>query len=412
MRAQLGVLVLLVACGRDGAIESSDDAPPPDAPSVTYHRDVAPILGKNCAGCHREGGLGPFALTSYAEARDEASAIAHATAVRAMPPWPAESSGACNTFVGQRWMSDADIATLQAWVQAGAPEGDPRDAVSVPPPPVVPFAPSLELAAAAPYTVVPGRDEYRCMIVDPQLASDRFITAISVLLDKAEVVHHIQIYAAETPNARNALAGRDAIDPAPGFSCDDEGINGVRYVGVWAAGDLVRRWPDRTGVRVAAGAHLVLQFHYHNHGGNPVVDHSRVALELASTIESPATIDSAHGFPLELPPGEPNATVSQLVPLPIAQESWARAVRIHMHELGTHARMELVRGTHTECLLDIPRWDFGWQLFYTLDQPIALEPGDQIRISCSYDTTSRTSPVSWGLATEDEMCIGYTYFTL
>jgi hypothetical protein len=249
------------------------------------------------------------------------------------------------------------------------------------------------------------------MIVDPQLASDRFITAISVLLDKTEVVHHIQLYAAETPNARAAIAARDTMDAAPGFSCGAEGVDNLRYVGVWAAGDLVRRWPDRTGVRVAAGAHLVVQFHYHNHGGNPLADQSRVALELATTVESPATINSAHGYPLELPPGEANAMVTKLVPLPITEESWARAVRIHMHQLGTHARMELVRGAHTECMLDIPRWDVGWQLFYTLDHPIALEPGDQIRISCGYDTTSRTTPVSWGLATEDEMCIGYTYFT-
>lgn len=410
MRGLWVIVALIAGCGRDGA--TGDDGPPPDAAAVTYYRDVAPILGRTCVGCHREGGLGPFALTSFAAAHEEAPAIADATARRVMPPWPAESSGSCNTFVGQRWMGDAEIATLQAWAQAGAPAGDPHDAVSIPPPPEVPFTSSLELAAAAPYTVVPARDEYRCMIVDPQLTSDRFITAVSVLLDKAEVVHHLQLYAAETSNARAALAARDAMDAAPGFPCGEEGIDNVRYVGVWAAGDRVRRWPDRTGVRVSAGTHLVVQFHYHNHGGNPVADHSRVALELATTIESPATINSVHGFPLDLPPGEANAMVSKLVSLPITQESWARAVRLHMHQLGTHARMELVRGNHTECMLDIPRWDFGWQLFYTLDQPIALEPGDQIRITCGYDTTSRTAPVSWGLATEDEMCIGYTYFTL
>jgi len=404
MRARwLGLVVVIAACG--------DDIPP-GAAAVTYYRDVAPILGRHCIGCHREGGLGPFSLTSFAEAHDEAAAISTAAGSRVMPPWPADSSGACNTFVGQRWMSDAEIAVLQAWTGAGAPAGDPRDAVTIAPPADVPFTSSLELASSAPYTVVPGKDEYRCMIVDPQLASDRFITAISVLLDKAEVVHHIQIYAAETPVARSSLAARDARDPAPGFSCDDEGIGDVRYVGVWAAGDLVRRWPDRTGVEVAAGAHLVLQFHYHNHGDNPVVDQSKVALELATTIESPATINSVHGYPLSLPPGDPDATVSKLVSIPVAQESWARAVRIHMHELGTHARMELVRGDHTECVLEIPRWDFGWQLFYTLEHPIALEPGDQIRITCGYDTTSRTTPVSWGFSTEDEMCIGYTYFTL
>lgn len=403
-------IAVLVGCGHESA---SDDAPADAAavPTTSYHRDVAPILARNCTTCHRDGGLGPVPLTAFGDAREAAGAIADATGRHRMPPWPADGSGACNTFVGRRSLDARDITTLATWAAEGAPEGDPRDAVFVAPPPELPFTSSLELEAPAPYTVAVGPDEYRCFVIDPGLTSDRYITAVAALLDKEEVVHHIQLFSADTDQARTSIAARDAQDPAPGYSCDDEGVGtNLRYIGVWAAGDRVRRWPDTTGIRVPAGSHLVFQVHYHNHGTLPVSDRSRLALELAQTVDWPATIWSGSA-PVSLPPGQAEVVTTASTTLPVTAVSWARALRIHMHTLGAHARMELVRGGQTQCLLDIPRWDFGWQLFYTLEQPIGLEVGDKLRLTCAYDTTSRATTTLWGASTEDEMCLGYVYFT-
>jgi hypothetical protein len=82
-----------------------------------------------------------------------------------------------------------------------------------------------------------------------------------------------------------------------------------------------------------------------------------------------------------------------------------------MHTLGTHARLDVIRGGEPTCVLDIPRWDFNWQLFYRFEQPIAFEDGDVLRVSCSYNTETQDAPVTWGIETTDEMCIGYLFET-
>jgi hypothetical protein len=407
-------LLLVVGCGDNhGAAGDEPASQPALDPAVlvapTYHRDVAPILSARCGGCHTEGGVGPFPLTSYTEARDASESIARATTARVMPPWPADASGACGTFVDPRWLGEAEIATLATWHANGAPAGDAGERF-VPSPPQTPFTATVELGSNAGYQVRPGPDEYRCFVVDPGLASDRYITAIAMQLDQAEVVHHMQLYAADDAIGEQSISAREAEDPEPGYACDNEGVGQhLRYIGVWAAGDLVRRWPDGTGIQIHGGHRIVMQLHYHNHGSQPVVDQTRVALELADAVEHAGSIDSASGFPLILPPGQPDVTVTS--EKPFGRDGFIRGARIHMHTLGTHGRIELVRDGQASCVLDIPRWDFGWQLFYRFAEPIPFTANDNIRISCSYDTRSRSDTVTWGIRTEDEMCLGYTFLT-
>jgi len=412
---RVAIMVLASACGVDTALPGdrlADAADAADDTGPTYYRDVAAISTRQCAGCHQPGGAAPFPLTTYAEMFERATKIAEVTAKRIMPPWPADASGACGTFVDQRWLSASEIETIGAWVAAGARSGDPADAPVVEVPPAPAFTASVELASDVAYGVAPGPDEYRCIVVDPGLATDSYITAMAVRLDQAAVVHHVQLFAAASPAGKADIAARDAADPGPGYRCGNEGVGTeLRYVGVWAAGDLVRRWPAGSGIWLSAGSHMVVQFHYHSHDSELVADRSRVALELAPSVSYPGIIDSIAGAPLYLPPGQVNVDISAAREVAVSQPSWLRAARIHMHKLGTRGRMELIRGDQTFCLLDIPRWDFGWQLFYTFDQAVAIEPGDQIRVTCSYNTQTQIDPVVWGLSTDDEMCLGYSYVT-
>lgn len=416
-------LVVVAACGMDRApvepeaipdlgvlepVEVDFDPPPP---RPTYYRDVAPILTKRCAGCHVDGGVAPFTLASFADAAAMSEAIVAATSSRAMPPWAADASGACNSFVEPRWLTSYELGTLANWHATGAPLGDPLDAVITEPTAPAPFTPAVSLAAAEPYVVRPGPDEYRCFAVDPGLVEDRYITALSLGLDRADVVHHMQLFAADGPLGENTIDRRTADDDEPGYACDSDGVgSGLRYIGVWAGGDLVRRWPDDTGIEVRAGHRLVVQFHYHNHGSEPVADRSAVELELAASVGHAGRITSNQITDFALAAGD-TTVLSQTTPLSIYNPEYIRGARIHMHGYGASAKLELIRDGAATCLLDLPRWDVGWQLFYRFATPIAAQPGDQIRIRCSYDTSSAIGPVNFGTGTEDEMCIGYTFLT-
>lgn len=411
---------LAIACGSDRApIDEPVDpivVPPivvePVPPlKPTYYRDVAPILATRCAGCHVDGGVGPFALMTYDDAIAMSESIAVATTSRAMPPWGADASGACSTFVDPRWLSSLEIQTLAAWHAQGAPAGDPADLVEVQPPPPLPFDPAITLASSEAYVVRPGPDEYRCFVVDPGLDRDRYITALAVELERADVVHHMQLFAADSATGESSITQRDAAAPGPGYPCDNEGVGaGLRYIGVWAGGDLVRRWPDDTGIQIKAGHRLVVQFHYHNHGGEPVTDRSAVQLELADTVERAGRIAGTQATGFELPQGM-TSSITATQPLQLTAPSQIRGARIHMHGYGASARLELIRNGQPTCVLDVPRWDVGWQLFYRFADPIRVEPGDQLRVRCTYDTSSSLGPVTWGTGTEDEMCIAYTFVT-
>jgi len=82
----------------------------------------------------------------------------------------------------------------------------------------------------------------------------------------------------------------------------------------------------------------------------------------------------------------------------------------HMHTLGKTMRVELDHASRTECLIDVPRWDFNWQQGYFYDHaPLVAGGGDTVRINCNYDTTTRGTPTMWGEGTMDEMCLAFIY---
>ncbi|MGE0547351.1 MAG: hypothetical protein AB7O24_34130 [Kofleriaceae bacterium] len=409
-RVRLAAVAAIASGGCHQLLPPADDA---REQPVTYHETVAPLLARHCSGCHRDDGVAPFPLITYDDAAEIADQIARVTSLRVMPPWPANSSGTCGTFVDQRWLSESEIAQLGAWAAAGAPAGDPDTASPVPaPPPMTSFSGTLSLGSDVAYVVRPGPDEYRCFVVDPGLAADRYITAMAAELDRAEVVHHIQLFVVEDEAAELLVDERVAADPESGYACDNEGVgDGLRWIGAWAPGDVVRRWTTGTGVQISAGRRLVVQLHYHNHTGEPVLDHTRLGLELAASVDKVGDFLSDANRVLLLPPGRDRVEVNGVHPVTLDAPVWARGARIHMHNLGVEGRLELVRDGNATCLLSIPRWDFNWQLFYLFERPIEVVPGDQIRLTCAYDTRSTTEPVTWGLSTDDEMCIGYTYVT-
>ena len=150
----------------------------------TFWQDVAPIYYERCVSCHREGGIGPFSLESYADAEPWSVAVAAATEARTMPPWLVTDDGTCGEFRHSRWMPQEEIELIAQWIEEGTVEGTPRDDLQVPEGPGIAsptiietpdFVPEIQGGALAEF------DEYRCFMIDPQLPADRFLTAYDVL---------------------------------------------------------------------------------------------------------------------------------------------------------------------------------------------------------------------------------------
>jgi len=228
----LPLLLVSAACdggasdSGDGAADGGDgddaagtgDGAAAGAP--TYYRDVHPILQSRCAGCHREGGIGPFSIDEDPEtAQAYAPAMALETSERIMPPFlPGELSPALRDDMR---LSDDEIATLGAWSQAGAPLGDPADKVAVAPPAGFPLAnPDLDFDIGVDYKPdTTLTDDYHCFAVPIDVPARRMAIGYRITPGSARIVHHVIVSLVSADDAQ-ALRDLDAETPdRPGWSC-------------------------------------------------------------------------------------------------------------------------------------------------------------------------------------------------
>ncbi len=429
-------------------------------PGPSFASQVAPILSSNCASCHQEGQIGAshWLLETAGDARADARGLAVVTGSRYMPPWHASDVGIPLQHV--RKLSDDQIRTIREWADAGAPLDVPPETPVEPTPSdsdvVTPRA-DLTLPIPQPYAGESGfRDDYRCFILDPALTEPRFITGYTFEPDRLDVVHHALVYRA--PAAQRAkMDAAEARDPGSGWSCAvgmGPGSGGDLVAG-WVPGQRPQDFGEGTGFRFQPGDFLVAQIHYHYEDDRPA-DQSRMTFELAAPgAELTALETNELVGPVELPcpPGrtEPlcdraaasadvrerfgpaGASLADLLhrvcrttPGQLAAASDGTTARTtcdyrvrkggdivdvlgHMHEYGASYRMTLHPDTDRETvLLDIPVWDFDWQLNYQPVEPVAVNPGDTIRVECNWDRNLRpTMPMRYLIfaeGTDDEMC--------
>ncbi|MEQ1569553.1 MAG: monooxygenase [Myxococcota bacterium] len=427
------MFTLFLACTGGSSPRSDDPTAPPDpvtspdpTPPVegapTWWRDVRPVVSAQCANCHQDGDIGPFPLTTYAETAPWASAIAEVTAAGSMPPWP--PSADCAPLQGDRRLSPDALATLAAWAEAGAPEGDPADGVDVEEPP--PFVGDVDLAMAEPYTPSGGTDDYRCFVVDWPGSEPAYVTAYQVFPGARELVHHVILYLADADDA----AAADAADEGPGYTCF--GSSGVtsRMLGSWVPGVTGIELPAGTGVSVEPGTAVVMQMHYNTISAEPRPDTTEVALVTTDAVDEPAepvlyTNPAWLVGGMQIPAGDGDVVHTTSIsggllnlwttsldggfgdPLVLSR------IGLHMHTLGTSATLKLKREDGTEqCLLDIPAWDFHWQGGYNLVDPVTVAPGDELELTCHWRNDGPGAiDVNWGEGTQDEMCLSGLYLS-
>jgi hypothetical protein len=422
--------VLLVACGSSDSAEdcagTACRAPTGNqSAAVTYYEDVAPIIDRACSQCHSEGEVAPFELKTYEQVQPLGSVIEHVTAERIMPPWLADNSGDCQNHQDSNWLSQRDIQLIRDWVQGGMLEGNPERM-----PPFVKKTNHLEdathtLRMTAEYTPnapVDG-DDYRCFILDPGIDTDKFLTAYEVTPGNAHLVHHVIVYNPDNADEVAAAEALDADEDGDGYTCFGGPVVGASVAAAWAPGRNTWSYPAGTGIRLKPGIKQIVQVHYHVH---PAVapDRSEVKLRLVDSVDKELFAWFFANTALVLPPGEPNARAT----LEMTPDLYLRAglerpemsrpmslvgIAPHMHKLGRTERVELTRadGSNTECLVQVPRWDFNWQFMYLYEEPLPLQPDDLLKMTCEYDTSERSEPVRWGEGTLDEMCLALMFTT-
>lgn len=408
----------------------------PGEAEVTWHADVRPVVEQHCVSCHAEGGIGPFSMTSDAVDWDEGppwwaeAAVASASA-GTMPPWP--PSDDCHPVADARSLPEADRATLEAWRDAGYPEGDPS--TYVPPAQtdkVTLGEPDLTLRSAEAYTPDASRpDDYRCVVVDHTFDADAWVTAFTVEPDAVSMVHHVILYRLGPEYAAD-VAAWDAADEGPGYTCfGSPGTWDADTLAGWAPGQRPEIYEEGVARRIEAGSTLVIQVHYNTlnaKAGAPMPsDRSGVNLWLLPEGERPDW--QMYSVPIaktsiDIPAGEPNhveVTRQSLSFIPIEIE--AVGVFPHMHQLGRKIRMVVEREDGSrECVANVPDWDFNWQgsYFFPKDDTIRVGPRDRLELKCVYDNSAANQPVvngapqeprdvRWGDGSYDEMCLMYAH---
>jgi len=381
------------------------------AAGPTFSKEVVRIFQQNCQTCHHDGDIAPFSLVSYADAQPHAAMIRIMTLTRQMPPWKPEDG--CGDFSDARTLSQADIDTLGKWVDAGAPEGNRADL-----PTPIDFSsgwvlgqPDLVLKLPEPYTPNAVGDTYRCFSLPANTTSTKYVNAVDSHPGDRMTVHHLLTFIDTTGESQRL----DEADPGPGYSCfGGPGFTLTGTLGGWAPGTRPLQLPGGTAFELPAAARVVLQIHYHPHGGPPGPDQTEYGVYFAK--ETPKQIMQVvpvWNREFVIPPHTTNFAINATFPLatPIPLKVWF--VAPHMHLLGKKMHVETTHlaTNKTQCLINIDKWDFNWQGAYLYKQPIVIPAGSRLSAVAWYDNPTAQA-VYWGESTTDEMCIAFLGVTL
>ncbi len=373
---------------------------------LTWHREISRLVQRHCVECHRDGGVGPFALDSWDDVVAHAPMIRQVVENGTMPPWFArphadEKSG---PWINDRSLAASEKKQLLGWIAAGKIAGDPKES---PQPRAFPEGwligkPDAVFEFAKPVKVkATGTMPYQNIVVETNLPEDKWVQAIEVRPGNASVVHHVLVFA-EADNEESP--DRDAAN--------DERSG---YWGIYVPGNSTLTYPDGYAKRIPKGARLRFQMHY-TPNGSATEDSTRIGLVYAKeTPRHEVRVAGIANARINIPAGADNH--SEVATLRIPADVQVLAFLPHMHLRGKAARYEVVSSTGTEQLLDIPRYDFNWQLLYRYVEPLSLKKGDTLRFTAWYDNSAgnpanpdATKAVRWGPQTFDEMMLGYVEY--
>ena len=377
-----------------------------DSP-LTYHNRISRIIQQNCQECHRAGGVAPFGLETYQQVTAKSGMIRKVVTDRIMPPWFAakEPGAKHNIWKNDRSLTDQDRQDLLTWLENGKAEGDVKDA---PLPRVWPDTwmigkPDVVYQIPKPIAVkAEGFMSYQNVRMETMLTEDKWVQAWEVQPTAREVVHHVLIFVLPP-------AGKDKPKRQGGAGSE-------AYLAAFVPGSSYVNYPAGYAKFLPAGSRLHFQIHY-TPNGKATEDQVRVGLVFAKA--KPANVVEVVGVAnskLRIPAGADNHPEPATIPVP-------ESVKLigfmpHMHVRGKAFRYELTLPNGDQrSLLEIPRYDFNWQLAYRYEDPPIIPAGSKIRAIGWFDNSSNnpanpdpTKVVTWGEQTTEEMMIGYVEY--
>ncbi|HXF39337.1 MAG TPA: peroxiredoxin, partial [Blastocatellia bacterium] len=321
--------------------------------SITFSRDVAPILQKRCEECHRPGGMAPMSLVTYEEARPWARSIKEKTVKREMPPFHA--AGQVGRYVNDPRLTDSEIATIAKWVDAGASRGNPKD---MPVPRVwkddwVNGEPDLVVKVQHPYTLKPSaKDQYVFFFFDYVFPEDTWIKGVATRPGNARAVHHANTHVVP-PGVKAPPEGYVAGD-------FDPTARGTIMLSGWAPGVDTVILPEGTSVRIPKGMRLGIQVHYAP-SDQERTDQTSVGIYFADgVVRKNLRVLFGDRKDVEIPAGQSN--YSLVAKKTFDSDGLIRFFHVHMHLRGKSYAMRFTYPDgRVETVLEVPRYDFNWQ---------------------------------------------------
>ncbi len=455
------LLATLIGC--DGADKSAPDKGKAGDPAerstdlVSYQQHLRPIIEANCVECHHEGGIGPMPLDNWEDVKRTGPLLVNAVRAGRMPPWPADDS--CREMVDARGLSADVRKVFTDWESGGFSEGNPDDYQAPEPQRRRSIGePTRLFAGDAPFTPAPNSDTYRCFYVGA-VEDNTYMTAVDLIPGAKAEVHHIQFHRVEAANIPAVKALQDA-DPQGGYACGSSGVGGnvtSQNMFSWRPGSLAVLFNPGDAAYLKKGSGLVLQIHYNTQflpdGEVPVPDTSKLALWTLPAGTTPERViyrtgvlsplsGKSDGSPLSflsasIPANQKDVIGESTVPmsnlsrvgggLGIGSASASPYIpgeivgmTPHAHSWATRMTASIHQAGSDQCLIEVPDWDYGWQLDYLYKDGLSYGPDDMLHVACHYDNTVDNQPtvggmrrvpqrITFGENTLNEMCLHYLW---
>jgi hypothetical protein len=390
--AAVAKLALLAGTAAPASAQSSAPATP------TFTHDVAPILQRSCQSCHRPGSIAPMSLLTYEDARPWARAIRARVSQRQMPPWHVDRTIGIRKFKDDPSLSDAEVATIVAWVDGGAPRGNPAD---MPPPKVFDDSdrwhigkPDLIVSLPVENTIEPqSADWWADFVADSGLTEDRYIKAVEAKpsAGASRVVHHAVMYLID-PESNNPMGG---------------------VLNEYAVGKNGDVYPEGAGRLMKAGSKVRFNMHYHA-VGETIKDRTSVGIVFYPKGYVPKhqmiTVLAPNQDDLDIPAGADNVRSDAY--FKVERNARLTAFMPHMHNRGKRQCLEAIYPNMAVEQLNCVNYDFNWQIVYNYADDVAplLPAGTIMHVISWHDNSAgnkhNPDPRNWvgfGNRTTDDM---------